>query len=180
MSLRTPKITWYTTDMKNNFKIIIVIALVIMIMGIVFLTKNNQPAHINQQPEQPVVVQETKPEPIPQNQELCFSKNVNKDITTVTLTISGDTVTGKMDWVPFEKDSARGTLSGTLQNGEMNLLYDYTIEGAHQTEEKIMKIENGNLLIKHGELEDPKYNGNLIYKDKASAMYSEILEPCAK
>jgi hypothetical protein len=177
MSLRVPKITWYTTDMKNNFKIIIVAVSVIVIMGIVFFTKNNQPAHVNQQS---VVVQETKPESIPQNQELCFSKDINKDITTVTLTISGDTVTGKMDWVPFEKDSARGTLSGTLQNGEMNLMYDYMIEGAHQTEEKIMKIQDGKLLIKHGELLDPKYDGHLIYKDKASAVYNETLEPCVK
>ena len=166
--------------MKPNLKIFVLAAAVIVIMGIVFLTKNSYDIQTNQQPEQPVVVQESKPETIPQNQELCFSKNLNKDITTVTLTINGDKVMGKMDWVPFEKDSARGTLSGTLQHGEMNLLYDYMIEGAHQTEEKIMKIENGKLLIKQGELLDPKYNGHLIYKDKTSAVYSETLEPCVK
>ncbi len=166
--------------MKPNLKIFVLAVAVIVIMGIVFLTKNSHDIQNNQQPEQVVVTQETKSETIPQNQELCFSKNLNKDITTVTLKINGDKITGKMDWVPFEKDSARGTLSGTLENGEMNLLYDYTIEGAHQTEEKIMKIENGNLLIKHGQLEDPKYNGHLVYKDKTTAVYSEMLEPCVK
>jgi hypothetical protein len=52
------------------------------------------------------------------------------------------------------------------------------IEGAHQTEEKIMKIEDGKLLIKHGELLDPKYDGHLVYKEKTSAVYSETLEAC--
>ncbi len=109
----------------------------------------------------------------------CFSKNLNKDITDVTLTIYGDTVTGTMNWIPWEKDSARGTLAGTLlPSGEMHLLYDYMIEGSHQTEEKIMKIEDGTLFIKHGELTDPKYDGHLIYKDASTAVYNEVLEKC--
>ncbi|MCC6198871.1 hypothetical protein IT401_01495 [Candidatus Nomurabacteria bacterium] len=109
----------------------------------------------------------------------CFSKNLNKDVTDVTLTIAGDTVTGTMNWIPWEKDNARGTLAGTLlPNGEIQLLYDYMIEGSHQTEEKIMKIEYGKLLIKHGELTDPKYDGHLVYKDASTAVYNEVLEKC--
>lgn len=160
--------------MKTVIKIFLPI--IIVGAGIFWLVSFDAGQNIDTHLEPIVVTNEV----IPENQELCFSKNLNKDITTITLMINGDKVTGKMDWVPFEKDSARGTLSGTLENGEMNLLYDYTIEGAHQTEEKIMKIENGNLLIKHGQLEDPKYNGHLIYKDKASAVYKETLEPCVK
>ncbi len=118
---------------------------------------------------------------IPQNQELCFSRNFNGDITEAKLIVSGENVTGTFNWIPFEKDSARGTVTGTIgENGEMNLLYDYMIEGAHQTEEKIMKIQNGKLLIRHGELIDPKYDGHLVYKDVGTAIYSETLEPCTK
>jgi hypothetical protein len=101
------------------------------------------------------------------------------DFSEAKLTIDNANVTGTFNWIPFEKDSARGTLSGTVgENGEMNLLYDYIIEGAHQTEEKIMKIEDGKLLIKHGELLDQKYDGHLVYKEKTSAVYSETLEAC--
>lgn len=155
-----------------------IIGFIVIIIGFVFVRHQKQ---INSQNLDPVLeIQKTESIiTIPQNQELCFVKNFNKDVTTVTLTVSGDKVVGRMDWVPFEKDSARGTLSGTLANGEMNLLYDYMIEGARQTEEKIMKIEDGKLFIKHGELLDPKYNGNLIYKDSSTAVYNEILEPCS-
>lgn len=107
----------------------------------------------------------------------CFSKLFNQDVTDVQLTILGSAVTGKMDRIPYQKDSARGTLQGFKTTaGELDLLYDYMIEGNQQTETKIMKIENGKLLIKHGELLDPKNEGNLIYKDISQAKYSEILE----
>ncbi|HSF70771.1 MAG TPA: hypothetical protein VLA25_00610, partial [Methylotenera sp.] len=93
------------------------------------------------------------------------------------LTIVGSTITGKMDWIPHEKDSARGTLQGFRNAvGELDLMYDYMIEGSQQTETKIMKIEDGKLLVKVGELQDPKNDGNLVYKDVNQAEYSEVLE----
>ena len=107
----------------------------------------------------------------------CFSKHFNQDVTDVQLTISGKVVTGKMDWVPYEKDSARGTLQGSKNAaGELDLIYDYMIEGSQQTETKIMKIEDDKLLVKVGELLDPKNDGNLVYKDVSQAKYSEVLE----
>ena len=108
----------------------------------------------------------------------CFNKRFNQDVTDIQLTIVGSAVTGRMDWVPYEKDSARGTLQGNKNAaGELELLYDYMIEGSQQTETKIMKIEDGKLLVKVGELLDPKNDGNLIYKDINQAKFSEILEP---
>lgn len=111
------------------------------------------------------------------NGTFCFSKRFNQDVTNVQLTILDGTVTGKMDWIPYEKDSARGALRG-YENAahELDLLYDYMIEGSQQTETKIMKIQGGKLLIKHGELLDPKNDGNLIYKDPIRAEFSEMLE----
>jgi hypothetical protein len=167
--------------MKTFLRIVLLLVVAAtLVIGLIILNNKNSNIQIEQQPVEPIVAQEIKPEVIPQNQPLCFSRIENKDVTTATITVNGDKVTGTMDWFPYGVDGAHGTLSGTLENAEMNLLYDYTIEGAHQTEEKIMKIENGNLLIKHGQLEDPKYNGHLIYKDKASAVYKETLEPCVK
>ena len=109
--------------------------------------------------------------------EMCFFKALNRDTTTVSLTVTGDKVTGSMVWNPYQKDGARGTLAGTKKaNGELDLMYSYTIEGSQQTETKLMKVENGVLLIKKGPLMDPKEDGNLRYKDAAKATYSEKLE----
>jgi hypothetical protein len=106
--------------------------------------------------------------------DFCFLKTENKDSTKISLSIVGDKVTGTMVWSPYEKDGATGTLSGIRNaNGELDLLYAYTIEGSQQTETKVMKIENNQLLIKEGELEDPKNDGNLRYKDVSKAVFSE-------
>ena len=108
----------------------------------------------------------------------CFSQLFNRDVTDIQLNILGSAVTGKMDWVPYEKDSARGTLQGFKNAaGELNLMYDYMIEGNQQTETKVMKIEDGKLLVKRGELLDPNNDGNLVYKDVNQAKFSEVLEP---
>ena len=107
----------------------------------------------------------------------CFRKLFNRDVTDVQLTIVGDAITGSMNRLPYEKDSAKGTLKGTKNPaGEFDLMYDYIIEGSQQTETKIMKIEDEKLLIKVGELLDPKDDGSLAYKDVSQAKYSEILE----
>ena len=107
----------------------------------------------------------------------CFNKLLNQDVTEVQLTILGNAVTGTMNWIPYQKDSARGTLKGSKNAvSEMDLMYDYMIEGNQQTETKVMKIEEGNLLVKTGQLLDPKNDGNLVYKDVTQAKYTEILE----
>lgn len=110
--------------------------------------------------------------------DYCFLKAENKDTTTVQLMVSGNDVKGEMTWQPWEKDGAKGILSGKLiSDHEMELLYEYTIEGSKQTETKIMKIENGKLYCKTGELTDPKNDGHLVYKDLSKAVYSEVLDP---
>lgn len=112
--------------------------------------------------------------------DFCFLKAENKDTTQINLHIKDNTVTGIMNWIPYEKDGARGTLKGTKNaNGELELLYDYIIEGSKQTETKIMKIEGDQLLVKIGELEDPKNDGNLRYKNANTATYTETLSKVA-
>jgi hypothetical protein len=107
----------------------------------------------------------------------CFLSALNKDSTMISLTITGNKVNGTMHWQPYEKDGSVGTLMGTKNaNGEMDLLYDYIIEGNRQTETKVMKIENGKLMIKNGELVDANNNGNLKYKDVTKANYTETLD----
>jgi hypothetical protein len=118
------------------------------------------------------------PDKVPQvANKQCFLHALNQDTTFVSLTIDGTKVTGDMNWQPYEKDGAIGTLSGTkTPAGELDLNYAYTIEGSNQTEAKIMKIEGNKLYIKNGELIDPGNDGNLKYKDITKAVYSEVLE----
>ncbi len=109
--------------------------------------------------------------------DFCFKKTENKDVTDIKFRIlSNDDIRGEMIWQPYEKDGAVGTLTGKLiSDNEIRFVYSYTIEGNKQTEEKIMKVENGNLYIKKGELLDVKKEGNLTLKDIATATYTEAI-----
>jgi len=120
----------------------------------------------------------TTPE-TPANQELtdgiyCYQQSVGRDTTSIRLEINGSIVTGEMNWIPYEKDSARGVLAGMRNGNEITAIWTYVIEGSNQTEEVLFKIEDNQLMRKVGELEDPNNDGNLKLKDPASAQYTEI------
>ena len=109
--------------------------------------------------------------------DYCFQETFNKDTTTVRIRIlSDDDIRGEMIWSPWQKDGAIGTLTGKInQANELELVYNYMIEGNRQTETKIMKIENDKIIIKRGELLDPKNDGNLIFKDVSKAIFKDTL-----
>ena len=146
---------------------------------LVACNKSDAPeANIHEPSGVPVVIENNATSNNIKDGTYCFSQLFNRDVTDVQLTILGSAVTGKMDWFPYQKDSARGTLQGFKNAaGELDLMYDYMIEGSKQTETKTMKIEDGKLLVKRGELLDPKNDGHLVYKDVSQAKFSEVLEP---
>lgn len=103
----------------------------------------------------------------------CYEYRQGQDVTMINLNLTGDVVTGEMNWIPYEKDGARGTLAGTRSGNEIKGIWSYVIEGSAQTEEVIFNIEGDQLLRKIGELEDPNFDGNLKLKDPESATLSE-------
>ena len=148
---------------------------------LLFTACSKQPAAQNTGESAPTQATQKLTAPKPVNKladgTFCFKKSLNQDVTNVQLIISGDHVNGFMNWIPYQKDSARGTLKGTQnQTGEFDLMYDYMIEGNKQSETKVMKIENEKLWFKKGELIDPKNDGQLVYKDVSQAKYEDGLE----
>ena len=128
----------------------------------------------------PKITPELQPAAVNIDGKFCFVKHFKQDVTTINLVLAGTKVSGDMRWAPYQKDGTVGTLAGEkLPNGELQLVYDYMIEGNQQTETKIMKMESDVLWVKIGELEDPKFDGNLRYKDASKAVYTESLEKIA-
>lgn len=106
--------------------------------------------------------------------ELCFLDALNKDTTIVNIAIQGDSVTGEMKWLPYEKDGAIGTLKGTIKNNIITADYNYIIEGSNEIEEKIFVLETDKLIEKTGPLEEK--NGKLVMKDPAHAEIGTTLK----
>ncbi len=102
---------------------------------------------------------------------LCYEFHLKKDVNAVQLIISGDNVTGEMNYLPYEKDSARGSLKGKKKGNEIVADWKATIEGSTQVEEVRFKIEDNKLLRAGGALAER--GGKLVLKDPAKAKYSE-------
>lgn len=120
----------------------------------------------------------TEPEETALTESYCYILSYGTDpkfldTTTVNLTIVGESVTGTLDWIPAEKDSARGTLTGTKKGDIITALYDYMVEGSHQKEEKIFKMEVNQLLVKLGEIHE--VDGILKLKNPETAKFSKAI-----
>ncbi|NOW97417.1 hypothetical protein [Mucilaginibacter sp. SG564] len=70
------------------------------------------------------------------NMQYCFyhtDGTAAQDTTTVNILINGDQVTGKMNWVPKEKDARKGTISGKLNGNAIKALWTFSQEGSKDT-----------------------------------------------
>lgn len=138
----------------------------------------NTPTQESETPSTTPMEEVKEPEETVLNNTYCFVSSYGvdpayQDTTSVKLTVIGNEVTGTYNWIPAEKDSARGTLTGTIKNGIITAVYDYMIEGSNQKEEMIFKMEVNQLLVKKGELTEA---GDMLkLKNPESAEFSEVI-----
>ncbi len=64
---------------------------------------------------------------------VCFLHTMGKDSTAVELMVKGDKVTGHLNWLPYEKDSRKGTLEGAIQNDTVRANWSFMQEGMKDT-----------------------------------------------
>lgn len=104
----------------------------------------------------------------------CYIRAEGRDTTYLNLTIeaNGD-VSGTYDWIPFEKDSARGTFSGKKEGEIIKAVYDYIIEGSQQQQELMLKMSGDQLAEAEGELVEAE-GGLLKLKDPSNVRYLEF------
>jgi hypothetical protein len=72
----------------------------------------------------------------PVNMQYCFYHTDGtqaQDTTSVNMLINGDKVTGKMSWLPKEKDARKGTITGTLKGNAIKAVWTFMQEGTKDT-----------------------------------------------
>lgn len=118
---------------------------------------------------------ETENETSVENGTTCYLFAEGQDSTFLTLTIDGNDVSGYMAWAPWEKDGARGELTGTLDGNKVTADWNYVIEGSEQAEEKIFIIEEDAVGEMTGELTEGE-GGILKLKDPTNAKIGTYLK----
>lgn len=82
---------------------------------------------------------------------LCFVRtegNKNQDSTTVQLVIKGNTVTGEMNWMPYQKDGRKGILNGTIKSDTVKAVWTFKQEGMTDTMAVNYKLDGDKLTQK--------------------------------
>ncbi len=80
---------------------------------------------------------------------LCFIRTEgtkDQDTTSVELVVKDNKVTGQMYWHPFEKDSRKGDLSGTIKGDTVNAVWTFMQEGMKDTL-ALQFLMKGNMLL---------------------------------
>lgn len=57
----------------------------------------------------------------------------NQDTTKVHFVINEHDISGEMDWLPYEKDSRKGTLQGSIDGEDVKVQWTYMQEGMQDT-----------------------------------------------
>lgn len=79
---------------------------------------------------------------------LCFlltEGQKQQDTTSIELVIKGDTITGVMNWMPYEKDARKGKLQGIKSGGNINATWSFMQEGMTDTIGLQFKLVNDQL-----------------------------------
>ena len=91
------------------------------------------------------------PKRTPNAHALCFLRtegNNNQDTTSIELVIKNNKVTGLMNWMPYEKDSRKGKLQGTIKNDSIQVAWSFMQEGVTDTIILQFKLDNNQLMQK--------------------------------
>ncbi|MFD2144723.1 hypothetical protein [Mucilaginibacter antarcticus] len=64
---------------------------------------------------------------------VCFLHTMGKDSTAVEFMVTGNKVTGHLNWLPYQKDSRKGTLEGTIKNDTIRAAWSFMQEGMKDT-----------------------------------------------
>lgn len=71
----------------------------------------------------------------------CFTQVVGKDTASLSFEVAGDSVSGKLEYKRYEKDSNKGTIKGVMQGNILNVQYTFMSEGMESTNQAVFKVE---------------------------------------
>ena len=84
--------------------------------------------------------------------EGCYLKILKRDTMVLHLRQNGDSVSGKMSFDNYEKDSSSGEVFGVVDGDIIKLWYSFQSEGMHSVAELFFKKENGSLIRGIGDI----------------------------
>lgn len=90
----------------------------------------------------------------------CYLRVIQRDSLAASLTQDGNMIRGKLTFDNFEKDGSSGTVTGTIDEDILKLVYRFQSEGMNSISEVYFKITANGLIHGIGEI---KVKGDSAY-----------------
>ena len=82
----------------------------------------------------------------------CYRMTKDKDTGSLNLSVTGNKVSGKLEYKLFEKDSNKGIISGIVRDSLIIADYTFQSEGINSVREVVFLIKGNSLLEGYGEI----------------------------
>ena len=105
---------------------------------------------------------------------VCYQQVMARDTTTLRLVIKGSAITGELAVLPYEKDRARGPISGTLVNNQIRADWQRSGEGVTQPYEIIFTLAGDAVTWREGERVEKQ--GRWVLKEPESGFEYKLLK----
>jgi len=99
----------------------------------------------------------------------CYIKILKRDTMVLHLRQNGDSVSGKMNFDNYEKDSSSGEVAGVIYGDTIKLWYNFQSEGMHSTAELFFKKEKASLIRGIGDVNNK--DDTSFFADHSSIAY---------
>lgn len=135
----------------------LIISALILVIASSCEKKSDELVTTDQSLDSMIIVPETN-EPIESSTlQTCYTEATDKDSVFVSLEDNLGTITGKMRYKNFEKDSSTGNVVGSQNGDTLKLMYTFEAEGKTSEREIYFLLKEGNIIEGIG---DQKAEGN--------------------
>ncbi len=103
----------------------------------------------------------------------CYGYFKGKDTITATFSVTGDQVTGNLDYKFFEKDKNSGTFSGSMKGD--TIMGDYTFQSEGMTSVREVVFLKANNTLTEGSGEIAEKDGKMVFKNPKALRFNDGL-----
>ena len=83
----------------------------------------------------------------------CYQMTIGRDTALLQLDNTGEVMTGKLSYKPFEKDKNNGTFHATMKKDILRTWYTFQSEGKISVRQIYFKVIEGNLAEGYGDID---------------------------
>jgi hypothetical protein len=109
-----------------------------------------------------------------ENSSDCYIYIKNRDTASLKLNITGEELTGELNYKLFEKDSNTGKIAGEIKGDTIIAEYTFDSEGIRSVREVVfVRKDDGNIYEGTGDVVEK--DGKMVFKDRSALKFSPTM-----